>query len=63
MQGTTCGVMVLSGHAVPLLLYADDLVLVGRSVMGLQRLLHTLHQSSTYRRLQVSIKRAEVLVL
>ena len=52
----------LGGHPVPLLLYADDLVLISRSAGGLQDLLHTLHQLATYRRLQVSIKKTEVLV-
>ena len=58
MQGVTgCDVPELGGHAVPLLLYADDLVLISRSAKGLQGLLHTLHQFATYRRLQVSIKK------
>ena len=62
MQGNTgCDVPKL-GHPVPLLLCADDLVLVGRSASGLQRLLNTLHQFSTSCRLQVSIKKTEVLV-
>ena len=52
----------LDGHAVPLLLYADDLVLISRSAMGLQGLLDTLHQFATCRRLHVSIKKTEVLV-
>ena len=52
----------LDGHAVPLLLYADDLVVISRSAMGLQGLLDTLHQFATYRRLQVSIMKTEVLV-
>ena len=59
---TGCHVPELSGHPVPLLLYADDLVLISRSAGGLQDLLHTLHQFATYRRLQVSIKKTEVLV-
>ena len=63
LQGTTgCGVPELGGHAVPLLLYADDLVLISCSALGLQSLLHRLHQFATYRRLQVSIKKTEVLV-
>ena len=63
MQGNTgCNVPKLSGHPIPLLLYADDLVLISRTASGLQRLLNTLHQFSTYRRLQVSIKKTEVLV-
>ena len=62
MQGNTgCDVPEL-GHPVPLLLCADDLVLIGRSASGLQRLLNTLHQFSTSCRLQVSIKKTEVLV-
>eukprot|EP00891_Asterochloris_glomerata_P007322 jgi/Astpho2/7322/Aster-x0758 len=52
----------LDGHAVPLLLYADDLVLISRSAMGLQGLLDTVHRFATCRRLQVSIKKTEVLV-
>eukprot|EP00891_Asterochloris_glomerata_P005062 jgi/Astpho2/5062/Aster-05984 len=40
----------------------DDLVLISRSAMGLQGLLDTLHQFATCRRLQVSIKKTEVLV-
>ena len=59
---TGCHVPELGGHPVPLLLYADDLVLISRSAGGLQDLLHTLHQFATYRRLQVSIKKTEVLV-
>ena len=63
MQGNTgCNVPELGGHPVPLLLYADDLVLISRSASGLQRRLNTLHQFSAYRRLQVSIKKTEVLV-
>ena len=64
MQGNTgCDAPELGGHAVPLLLYADNLMLISRSAMGwLQGLLHTLHQFATYRRLQVSIKKTEVLV-
>ena len=62
MQGNTgCDVPKL-GHPVPLLRCADDLVLIGRSASGLQRLLNTLYQFSTCCRLQVSIKKTEVLV-
>ena len=63
MQGNSgCDVPELDGHPVPLLLYADDLVLISHSAVGLQDLLHALHQFATYRRLQVSIKKTEVLV-
>ena len=63
MQGNTgCNVPQLGGHPVPLLLYADDPVLISRSAVVLQGMLHKLHQFATYRRLQVSIKKTEVLV-
>ena len=63
MQGAFgCYAPELDEHAVPLLLYADDLVLMSRSAAGLQSLLNKLHQFSTYHRLQVNIKKTEVLV-
>ena len=46
----------------PLLLYADDLELISRSAVGLQSLLHTLHQVCTYHRLQKSINKTEAPV-
>ena len=55
MQGNTGYDVPELGHPEPLLLYANDLVLISRSAWGLQRLLNTLHQFFTYRRLQASI--------
>ena len=52
----------LSSEDVPLLLFADDLVLMSTSEEGLQRLLNALQMVCEKRRLKVSMSKTEVVV-
>jgi hypothetical protein len=52
----------LAGLVVPLLLYADDLVLISTTQSGLQRLMDRLERFCEDRRLTVNIEKTKTLV-
>ena len=53
---------VIDGVAVPLLLYADDLVLLSHTRSGLQDLLDRLHEFCQQRRLSVNIEKTKAVI-